>query len=135
MLSLSSYLTYSLSPETMSLFIRRQEEVEGSFTGTKKAHLIEMGFSDMARSGGFEPPTAWFVARYSIQLSYERVTSTRANHTQFPAGVNNIRSTHWQKGLHRQTSSRQRRASYKKAGHMYSLHLYPMDFKLLRGGK
>ncbi len=27
----------------------------------------------MARSGGFEPPTAWFVARYSIQLSYERV--------------------------------------------------------------
>ncbi len=26
----------------------------------------------MARSGGFEPPTAWFVARYSIQLSYER---------------------------------------------------------------
>ena len=31
------------------------------------------GFSMMARSGGFEPPTAWFVARYSIQLSYERV--------------------------------------------------------------
>ncbi len=28
----------------------------------------------MARSGGFEPPTAWFVARYSIQLSYERVS-------------------------------------------------------------
>ncbi len=28
----------------------------------------------MARSGGFEPPTAWFVARYSIQLSYERAT-------------------------------------------------------------
>ena len=26
----------------------------------------------MARSGGLEPPTAWFVARYSIQLSYER---------------------------------------------------------------
>ena len=21
-------------------------------------------------AGGFEPPTAWFVARYSIQLSY-----------------------------------------------------------------
>ena len=28
----------------------------------------------MARSGGFEPPTAWFVARYSIQLSYERIS-------------------------------------------------------------
>ena len=27
---------------------------------------------EVARSGGFEPPTAWFVARYSIQLSYER---------------------------------------------------------------
>lgn len=27
----------------------------------------------MARSGGFEPPTARFVAGYSIQLSYERV--------------------------------------------------------------
>ncbi len=26
----------------------------------------------MARSRGFEPLTAWFVARYSIQLSYER---------------------------------------------------------------
>ena len=24
----------------------------------------------MARVEGFEPPTAWFVARYSIQLSY-----------------------------------------------------------------
>ena len=26
----------------------------------------------MVRLGGFEPPTAWFVARYSIQLSYSR---------------------------------------------------------------
>ncbi len=29
----------------------------------------------MARSEGFEPSTAWFVARYSIQLSYERAIS------------------------------------------------------------
>jgi len=34
----------------------------------------------MARSGGFEPPTAWFVARYSIQLSYERVALRDANY-------------------------------------------------------
>ena len=37
--------------------------------------LNEVGVK-MARSGGFEPPTAWFVARYSIQLSYERTIVT-----------------------------------------------------------
>ena len=30
----------------------------------------------MARSEGFEPSTAWFVARYSIQLSYERAVGS-----------------------------------------------------------
>ena len=32
------------------------------------------------RSGGFEPPTTWFVARYSIQLSYERTVLRDANY-------------------------------------------------------
>lgn len=27
----------------------------------------------MARPEGFEPPTLWFVATHSIQLSYERM--------------------------------------------------------------
>ena len=35
---------------------------------------MEPAKKGMARSRGFEPLTAWFVARYSIQLSYERVS-------------------------------------------------------------
>ena len=40
--------------------------------GNKKAHH-KMGFKNMARPARFERATAWFVARYSIQLSYGRV--------------------------------------------------------------
>ena len=36
----------------------------------------------MARSVGFEPTTAWFVARYSIQLSYERVKAMNSNYSE-----------------------------------------------------
>lgn len=35
------------------------------------------GLLYMAHSGGFEPPTARFVAEYSIQLSYECVVEAR----------------------------------------------------------
>ena len=31
-----------------------------------------------ARSEGLEPPTVWFEARYSIQLSYERLVVLEA---------------------------------------------------------
>ncbi len=45
--------------------------------------MIRQPVIDLARSGGFEPPTAWFVARYSIQLSYERPASTEVNYRDF----------------------------------------------------
>jgi hypothetical protein len=44
------------------------------YFGHKKTHIFMWAFCNLVRSGGFEPPTAWFVARYSIQLSYERKT-------------------------------------------------------------
>ena|GEM_PF-4726862 len=35
----------------------------------------------MVRSEGLEPPTPWFEAKYSIQLSYERIFDTRLQKT------------------------------------------------------
>ncbi len=42
-----------------------------------KKTRVERAFLWMARWGGFEPPTPWFVAKYSIQLSYR---SAEAGH-------------------------------------------------------
>ncbi len=42
-------------------------------TSNEVAILLET----VARSAGFEPTTPWFVARYSIQLSYERAEKKR----------------------------------------------------------
>ena len=36
----------------------------------------------MVRLGGFEPPTLWFVAKYSIQLSYKRIVGAYYRETK-----------------------------------------------------
>ena len=42
---------------------------------TYKKPPVKGGVLYVARAEGFEPPTAWFVARYSIQLSYARAVN------------------------------------------------------------
>ena len=57
----------------------------------------------MARQEGVEPPTAWFVARYSIQLSYWRA---EASIIRIEPGL--VKDT---------TSCRQRMTPYTEGGH------------------
>ena len=56
-------------------------DVEGSnpqnSLAIKKVRIHRTFCCRMARPEGFEPPTTWFVARYSIQLSYGRKIEVR----------------------------------------------------------
>jgi hypothetical protein len=36
--------------------------------------VVDLIFGKLARLAGFEPTTPWFVAKYSIQLSYSRAS-------------------------------------------------------------
>ena len=58
----------------------------------KKPPTVSCGglFYCMARLEGFEPPTARFVAEYSIQLSYRRITSRACIMRKNPLQVNVI---------------------------------------------
>ena len=47
------------------------QEVLTSVVSRYKKPVRKTGFLYLVHSGGFEPPTARFVAGYSIQLSYE----------------------------------------------------------------
>ena len=42
-------------------------------TKEKACDVNRRPFLKLARPEGFEPPTPWFVAKYSIQMSYGRV--------------------------------------------------------------
>ena len=64
----------------MSRFVRGRTPVCEANWGTnpnKKTLRREFFYS---RSEGFEPPTFWFVAKRSIQLSYERIFGLLDNH-------------------------------------------------------
>ena len=49
----------------------------------KKGSIDPLLFFQLARPEGFEPPTPWFVAKYSIQMSYGRVFSCLAEREGF----------------------------------------------------
>ena len=51
---------------------RMSKKAGGCFSCQRKTEQSELCSDVVARYEGFEPPTFWFVAKHSIQLSYER---------------------------------------------------------------
>ena len=69
----SGHRRYATMFQNVPDVLGEPEEVLTPKRINKKPRTSAGLFVYMARVEGFEPPTAWFVARYSIQLSYTRV--------------------------------------------------------------
>ena len=69
----------SLKTVRRTVFLTLRPKGSSPFPGIKKRESSERTLFSLARPEGLEPPTFWFVARHSIQLSYERVCSVLFN--------------------------------------------------------
>jgi hypothetical protein len=54
----------------------RRKKPDGAFD-KKKRPSERKALKILVRLAGFEPTTPWFVAKYSIQLSYSRIVKAR----------------------------------------------------------
>ena len=62
------------SPDFKKKQKRKNEAIRQKETGGKEEVRIPRD-ADLVRLKGFEPPTFWFVAKHSIQLSYSRISA------------------------------------------------------------
>ena len=73
------HVKLSCSPSSFSQLVPFLERLCTAAVGasetdvqTKKARSRDLAFIFVVRLAGIEPTTPWFVAKYSIQLSYSR---------------------------------------------------------------